>query len=55
LLTCPEDEDYFVERSAKFSAIYKKREKIAGLWEKETSYPEDRGSPTVAATSSWVN
>lgn len=33
----------------------KKREKIAGLWEKETSYPEDRGSPTVTAMSSWIN
>lgn len=56
VLTCPEDGDYFVERSTKFSVIYfKKGEKIAGLWEKETSYPEDRGSPTVTAMSSWVN
>lgn len=57
LLTCPEDGDCFVECSTKFSAICKKkkREKIAGLWEKETNYPEDRGSPTVTAMSSWVN
>lgn len=55
LLTCPEDGGYFMECSAKFSAIYKIREKIPGLWEKETSYPEDRRSPTVTPTSSWVN
>lgn len=28
---------------------------IAGLWEKETSYPEDRGSPRATAMSPWVN
>lgn len=35
-----------------------KKKEIAELWEKESSYPEDRGSPTVTVMSTcgaiWV-